>query len=113
MNAFRKVKRARIAADLAWKNRSMKRETSIALLIFWAVLTAKLFWMTDVALVNALAGIYGILTPTIFMFAMAAFGFDAYVKQIYRHSQNNRNNQYTPNQYQSNQYQNPPYHAVD
>lgn len=60
----------------------MKRELAVALLMFWAIITAKVFWITDVSLINALTGIYGIVTPTIFMFVTAAFGFDAYVKQI-------------------------------
>lgn len=60
----------------------MKRETAVALLGLWSIITLKLFWLTDVNVINALNGIYGILTPTVFMFATAAFGLDAYAKQI-------------------------------
>lgn len=76
------LKKAKASASHAWCRRTMKRETSIALLIFWAIITTKLFWLTDVAIINALNGIYGIATPTIFMFVTAAFGFDAYAKQL-------------------------------
>lgn len=76
------LKRTGAACARAWVTKTMKREISVALLLLWSVITIKLFWLTDVTLINALTGIYGIATPTIFMFAAAAFGFDAWAKQI-------------------------------
>lgn len=60
----------------------MKRETAVALLIFWGLITIKIFWQSDVGVINALTGVYAIATPAIFTFVTAVFGFDAYAKQI-------------------------------
>lgn len=82
------VKKVKRSTAHAWCSRTMKREVAIALLIFWAIITTKVFWTTSVELINALTGIYGIVTPTIFMFVTAAFGFDAFAKQIRGNSSN-------------------------
>jgi len=87
------IKKTKSSVSHAWCKRTMKRETSIALLIFWAVITTKLFWLTEVEIIVALNGIYGIVTPTIFMFVTAAFGFDAYTKQIRNRQSSGQNDE--------------------
>lgn len=76
------VKTAGKKCSAAWRSRTMKREVALGLLMFWCLISYKVFWTTDVQIINALTGIYGIATPSIFAFVTAVFGFDAYAKQI-------------------------------
>ncbi len=60
--------------------KSGKREVAVSLLIFWAFISAYLwFWLPkeDVTFYREL---YGMITTSVFLFAGGAFGFDAYLK---------------------------------
>lgn len=75
-----------------WEQRTYKREIAVCGLIIWFLLSviATLRFLiippTDVAMLtamgNAFSSIYTIATTMIFVFAGAAFGIDAYTKQI-------------------------------
>ena len=67
----------------SWERRSWKREVASFLLVVWSVATLRLFlWPATIEFIAAISGIYGMLTPAVFAFAAASFGFDAWVKQI-------------------------------
>jgi len=66
----------------SWVDRSFKREMASILLMFWGVITVKLFFWSTETMVTALIGAYGTASTLVGMFAMAAFGFDAYIKQL-------------------------------
>lgn len=65
-----------------WLKRTYKREVALLLIVFWIVITSKLFFWSSESLINALMTVYGTSTTMIGMFAAAAFGFDAYIKQF-------------------------------
>lgn len=75
------VQAAKIAISNSWSKRTFKRETAVILLIFWAVLTLKLFFWSNEALIGALGTAYGTATTLVGMFVMGAFGLDALFKQ--------------------------------
>lgn len=69
--------------SIGWTERTFKREAAVVLLLFWCALTGRMFFFPiAVEMVSALGTAYGAATTMIFLFAGAAFGVDAYVKQI-------------------------------
>jgi small neutral amino acid transporter SnatA (MarC family) len=52
------------------------------LLVFWLVWTTFLLMVAPLDRMIGSTGIYSVVTTAIFAFAMAAFGFDAYTKQM-------------------------------
>ncbi len=79
------------ACEKAWKERTFKREGAVILLALWLVLTLAsvarfLVWYPDAATLGAMGAawgpIYATATTMIFLFAGAAFGVDAYAKQL-------------------------------
>ena len=75
-----------------WEERTFKREIAVCGLLVWSLLTVVVTLRfliippTDVAMLtamgNAYSSVYTIATTMIFVFAGAAFGIDAYAKQI-------------------------------
>lgn len=65
-----------------WMHRTFKREVAVGLLIFWCIITGRIFWGFDVATITAIAGVYATASTMVGTFALAAFGFDAYAKQV-------------------------------
>lgn len=66
-----------------WINRkTFKRELAMAVLIFWFVITVRVFWYLDKDTVRALDTAYGMLSTTIWLFVAAAFGMDWASKQM-------------------------------
>jgi len=78
-----------LAATVAktWEERTYKREASVFLLLVWSIITGKLFFWSDVGQIGALGVIYSTATTFVGAFSMAAFGFDAYVKQVQKPAQ--------------------------
>jgi hypothetical protein len=67
----------------SWSAKTWKREVASLMLFVWCTITLRLFiWPATNEFLAAVTGIYGILTPAVFAFAGAAFGFDAWVKQM-------------------------------
>lgn len=64
------------------QKKTFKREVASALLIFWFILTWKLWHQTDPEIVEALTPAHASITPMILLFAAAAFGVDAAVKYL-------------------------------
>ena len=65
-----------------WLHRTFKREVATALLVFWCVVTWRIVWYFDVSQMGAIGAIYGTASTMVGTFALAAFGFDAYAKQV-------------------------------
>lgn len=66
--------------------RTFKRELASGLLVFWALMTIRLFWWAEAGMVDALGAAYGAMTLAVFGFAAGAFGLDCYAKQIKPHA---------------------------
>ena len=64
-----------------WQRKSFKREIASAALLFWALITIRVFFGLPVDLVTALNGAYGSLSFSVWTFALGAFGLDAYLKR--------------------------------
>lgn len=75
------VARAGIGLGNQWTGRSFKREIGVAVLLFWCVLTVKVFWGLDASMVGALSSAYGTASMSIWAYVLGAFGLDAYFKQ--------------------------------
>ena len=73
---------ARERFSLNWLNRTFKREVAMGLLVFWGVITWRIVFHFDVAQMGAIGAIYGTASTMVGTFALAAFGFDAYAKQV-------------------------------
>lgn len=75
-----------VAAYVAcgWRDRTFKREIAVMALLFWAVLTLRVFWFADAILIGALGTAYGTASTSIWLYVAAAFGMDAFSKQIRR-----------------------------
>jgi uncharacterized membrane protein YkgB len=89
--ASRTTRIERVSLRQDWEERTYKREIAVLGLGVWLVLTLIttlrfLIIPPDVATLNAMGTafnpIYTIATTMIFVFAGAAFGIDAYAKQI-------------------------------
>lgn len=63
-------------------SKTFKREVAIGALVFWALVTVRVFWQLTVQEANALASVYGTLTTTVWLFAAGAFGIDCVAKQM-------------------------------
>jgi len=63
-----------------WAIRSFKRELAVIAFFFWMAISIKVFWMTEVALINALASAYGTASMSVWLYVAAAFGLDYYSK---------------------------------
>jgi len=61
--------------------KSGKRETALALLIFWMGLTFHLWFFVDDESVAEYEAIYSTITAAIFVFVGGAFGLHAYLTQ--------------------------------
>ena len=70
----------KILADLSDK-KTFKRETALLGLIFWAMLTGRVFWGIAPEHVDAYQGMYGAVTSATWLFAGAAFGLDQFAKK--------------------------------
>lgn len=68
----------------SWNRKSYKREASVAMTVFWMILTVKVFFFATPELIAALNMVYSTVTTLIGAIIMAAFGLDAYAKQIMR-----------------------------
>lgn len=67
----------------SWAMRSWKREIASLLLVVWSIITLRLFcFPASDTFIAAVVGLYSIATPAVFTFAIGAFGFDAYIKQV-------------------------------
>lgn len=67
----------------AWVlEKTFKREVAIAVLLFWFIITVRVFWFTDHNAIRALDSAYGTVTTTIWMYVVAAFGMDWVSKQM-------------------------------
>ena len=65
------------------ESKTWKREVASFLLFVWCVVTLRLaVWPASVEFIGAFIGIYGIMTPAVIGFAMAAFGFDAWANYV-------------------------------
>lgn len=63
-------------------SKTFKREVALAGLLFWAVVTVRVFWYMDVHEANALAAVYGTMSTTVWLFAAGSFGIDCVAKQM-------------------------------
>jgi len=66
----------------SWSRRSFKREVALAAFAVWVVLTYKVFWATDVTVINALNAPYGTASMSIWLYIMAAFGLDSVTRSM-------------------------------
>lgn len=73
---------ARERFSINWLHRTFKREVAAGLLVFWCVITWRIVFYFDVAMITAVAGVYATASTMVGTFALAAFGFDAYAKQV-------------------------------
>lgn len=64
------------------KKKSYKREVGFALLLFWVILTAQVFWFLDVERIGALEAIYTGLTFILIPTACSLFGFHGVAEKI-------------------------------
>lgn len=85
------ARRALKACEEAWTHRTFKREGAVILLAVWLLLTLAsafrfLVAYPDAAVLAAMGAawgpVYATATTMIFLFAGAAFGMDAYAKQL-------------------------------
>lgn len=60
--------------------KSLKREVAFGCLVFWMVLTHRLFWAIDPAHVGVYTGPYGAVTFSVFGVVAGAFGLQHLTK---------------------------------
>lgn len=72
----------RIFSNLNGK--TFKRELAVAMLAFWTVVTYRVFWELDAEMIGALGTAYGTASTSIWLYVAAAFGIDAWAKQVRR-----------------------------
>src|SRR5262245_28703136 len=75
------IRKARRTVAHGWISRTWKREIASLGLFVWAVCTIYLHLIASIDVRNASVGIYGTMTTAVFTFALAMFGYDAYLKQ--------------------------------
>lgn len=63
-------------------SKSFKREVAVVALLFWVVLSYRVFWHPDVRFIEALAAPYGTVSTTVWLYVAAAFGMDALIKSM-------------------------------
>lgn len=66
----------------SWAQKTFKRELAYLALAFWAIVSIRIFWFLPVDFIRALDSAYGMLSSTIWLYTAAAFGMDAFSKQI-------------------------------
>ena len=65
------------------ESKTWKREVASILLFVWCIVTLRLaMWPASIEFIGAFMGVYGIMTPAVIGFAMAAFGFDAWANYM-------------------------------
>lgn len=74
------VKAATAFVCEGWSKRTFKREIAALAILFWSVLTIRIFWFADTELIGALGTAYGTASTSIWLYTMGAFGMDAYTK---------------------------------
>ena len=67
----------------AWViEKTFKRELAVLVLLFWFIITIRVFWFTPTSDIRALDSAYGTVTTTIWLYVVAAFGMDWASKQM-------------------------------
>lgn len=65
------------------KDKSWKREIAAAALLFWQMVTIKMFWFASVEQITALSVHYTSITSTVWLFAGAVFGLHYALAKMY------------------------------
>ena len=60
--------------------KTFKREVGAALLVLWGLITLRLFFTIKAEEIVMYQGVYGVVSTSVFLFAMAAFGLDHFKK---------------------------------
>lgn len=62
------------------KQKTFKREVGVIALIFWGVITYRVFWSLGIEHIRALESAYGVASTAIWLYVASAYGLDAFMK---------------------------------